>query len=396
MIKPLEYQIPAIEKHVHALKRYGSTLDASDTGTGKTYVSLFVAKALGYKPTVICPKAVIESWKSAAVGVGHALMEIKNYEKAIRHPMAPPEMLIFDEVHRCSGLDTKNSKLLMRAKQHRIPTLMLSATPAESPLKMKAIGYSLDLFHDPRRFWPWMLKHGVRNTPVGWKPGKPEHMLKIWREIEHRLVRIRKTEVEGFPTVQTYMRELESVKITPKRDDYIAIREAVEFGKVPQILDLMADREGSQIVFCSFRQTFHALAEKLKNPALIYGGQDEAERTEGLTEFQANKRKFAVVMIQAGGAGISLHDTHGDSPRTSYITLPDSAVNFRQALGRINRAGQKSFAENIILHTHGSFESRIAARLERKLTSIDFLNDGDLDCPELKLEHPIKKEETHV
>ena len=40
----------------------GFAKDGSDTGTGKTFVALHVAKVLGLEPFVLCPKAVVPSW----------------------------------------------------------------------------------------------------------------------------------------------------------------------------------------------------------------------------------------------------------------------------------------------------------------------------------------------
>ena len=46
-----------------ALRLYGSALDASDTGVGKTVIALEVAARLERVPFVMCPKAVIPSWQ---------------------------------------------------------------------------------------------------------------------------------------------------------------------------------------------------------------------------------------------------------------------------------------------------------------------------------------------
>ena len=43
-------------------------------------------------------------------------------------------------------------------------------------------------------------------------------------------------------------------------------------------------------------------------------------------------------MTQAGGTGLSLHDEHGNHPRMSLISPSFSAIDLRQALGRIHRA----------------------------------------------------------
>ena len=64
-----DYQIPGIQKLSQAICENGSALDMSDTGTGKTFKSLWIAQALGMEQVaVLCPKVVIpqldRDWES--------------------------------------------------------------------------------------------------------------------------------------------------------------------------------------------------------------------------------------------------------------------------------------------------------------------------------------------
>ena len=43
---------------IKSLHNYNIDIDASDTGTGKTYCALSIAKKLNLKPLIICPKSV--------------------------------------------------------------------------------------------------------------------------------------------------------------------------------------------------------------------------------------------------------------------------------------------------------------------------------------------------
>jgi superfamily II DNA or RNA helicase len=52
----LKYQIPHVNEMIRSLHIYNIAVDASDTGTGKTYCALSVAKMLNLKPLIICPK----------------------------------------------------------------------------------------------------------------------------------------------------------------------------------------------------------------------------------------------------------------------------------------------------------------------------------------------------
>lgn len=165
----------------HALATNGAALDASDTGTGKTFVACWLAREFKMVPLVICPKSVVASWRRAAEAVGVEI-EVVNYEKVrgIRQtclsryerrdecgkPFFGPftvrlsssewggeiectrgtrwqwasdyELVIFDEVHRCGGATSLNSKLLIAARRQAAHVLTLSATAADDPRQFKA------------------------------------------------------------------------------------------------------------------------------------------------------------------------------------------------------------------------------------------------------------------
>ena len=78
--KLLKYQVPHFFQLEEIFKVKNCVLDASDTGTGKTYVALALALSLGKKPLVICPKSVIPNWISVAKTLGVELFGIANYE----------------------------------------------------------------------------------------------------------------------------------------------------------------------------------------------------------------------------------------------------------------------------------------------------------------------------
>ena len=54
-----EFQVPNVGKLCAAILSNGAALDGSDTGAGKTYTAVGVARELGMKIAVVCPKAVI-------------------------------------------------------------------------------------------------------------------------------------------------------------------------------------------------------------------------------------------------------------------------------------------------------------------------------------------------
>ncbi len=117
-----------------------------------------------------------------------------------------------------------------------------------------------------------------------------------------------------------------------------------------------------------------------------------------IEQFQQNKKNIIIVMIQAGGVGISLHDIHGGHPRMSIISPPWSGQDLKQALGRIHRAGSKTPAIQKIVYVAKTYEEQMCQIIKTKLTNIDALNDGILDEVTIKLEEldKIKEEQNKL
>jgi superfamily II DNA or RNA helicase len=136
--------------------------------------------------------------------------------------------------------------------------------------------------------------------------------------------------------------------------------------------------EGNAVVaFFNFRQSLEAYQNLVSaESAEIIGDQKDEDRVRNIADFQANKVKICACMIQAGGVGLSLHDLQG-VPRISLIAPTYSAIDTKQALGRIHRAGALSASRQYLLFANGTVETQIARSLRRKLHNIETLSDGD-------------------
>ena len=77
----LKFQINHVKNLLACLRNKGVTLDASDTGTGKTYSALCLAKELGLIPIVICPKSIIPGWMKAMKHFKLDEYYVANYEQ---------------------------------------------------------------------------------------------------------------------------------------------------------------------------------------------------------------------------------------------------------------------------------------------------------------------------
>ncbi len=439
----LAYQLAPVSLHVAAIRNFGATVDASDTGTGKTYTALAVCRELGLSPLVLCPKAVIPSWKRAAAHLGVTLAGCVNYEMA--RTGNRPEIgtwqgkgkderfvfaqavgaLIFDEAHRAKGTDTANALMLRAAGDQKLPTLALSATLAHNPLEMRAIGHLIGL-STWSGFWRWALRNGCSKNPWG---GMDFNGSSLVLDTLHKAIfpahgaRVRVADLgDAFPETQIAaeafngngmaaqidaidqemhreLAELERRSSTDRTQGRAAAlvamlraRQRAEFVKVPLFVELAQDAiaEGRNVaIFVCFRETLDAIVQRLANGGIvaevIHGGQSgEAgalEREAGIARFQADASHAIVAMIQAGGVGVSLHDLNGNRPRSAFISPTWSAVELRQTLGRVWRAGGKTKSVQRIVFVADSVEEQVRRTVDAKLARLDTLNDGDCGKP---------------
>tara|TARA_R100001163_G_C5067406_1_gene206498 strand:- start:2358 stop:4718 length:2361 start_codon:yes stop_codon:yes gene_type:complete len=81
--KLLPFQINHVKNLYGCLLNKGVALDASDTGTGKTYSALCIAKELGLMPIIVCPKSIIPGWRRAGkhFGFNDDQIFVSNYEQ---------------------------------------------------------------------------------------------------------------------------------------------------------------------------------------------------------------------------------------------------------------------------------------------------------------------------
>lgn len=196
--KLLPYQVPHFLQLVETLKQNDCILDASDTGTGKTYVALALAKEVNREPFVICPKSVIPNWINVAKFFGIKLFGVSNYEmlkgckyfvpdkdnnfekvdcpymdkieteKAVHKGtkkildfvfhLPSNVLVIFDEAHRCKNYQTVTSRLLLSINKSLCKTLLLSATISDKIDCFKPFGVTFGFYDETKQFKMWLRK----------------------------------------------------------------------------------------------------------------------------------------------------------------------------------------------------------------------------------------------
>lgn len=427
MITLHDWQLPSRDRLV-AIFQSGSliALDGSSTGVGKTYVALDAVRTLGRKALVVCPKAVITSWNRVAAGMGcpEVLLDVINSEKLQRGAtqwfhdnqwhMPPGSMLIYDEVQRgMAGPDTKTTEIVARTKLVKLPVLAMSATLADSPLKLRALGYLLGLHSfNKASFYRWCFENGCRrNRWNGVDFPKTEKNIRVMHaiheKIKDRMTRITVDDAPGFPDCDTQaeLYDLDTVDterinelyrdLEVKRQkthsnpmvDILFARQHAELCKVKLLHQLVLDTldEGcSAVVFVNFRDTVKELKERLERQGHkvsviqgVAGEREQSAREKAILDFQSNQNHIALVTAAAGGSGLGLHDVHHARPRRAFITPSYKSDEVRQVLGRIWRSGGTKAIQTFVLAA-GTVEEKVYEAIVKKLRNMDALNDGDL------------------
>jgi hypothetical protein len=235
---PHPYQAASIKQLTKILSESGVAADASDTGTGKTLVAVEVEKVLDLPTLIVCPKPVIPGWERTAKSQG-AEFDVINYEMLrtgrtkYGYWKVPPGMrkprfffadgvrsVFFDEAHRCMTPDSKNASMMRAIRRQHLRGMAISATLADTPLEMDALGYILGLHDsdenptvnnpDPVCFWRWAQRHGCGKGVFssmefhGDEAQKKKEMAKINKLIfPDKGVRVRVSELgDQFPETQ--------------------------------------------------------------------------------------------------------------------------------------------------------------------------------------------------
>ena len=435
----------------HSLQTNGFALDLSATGTGKTYCAASVAKNDGSPLVLICPKSVLKTWTNILATYGVKPKLAINYELLARgktkwmkfvkqpdpcRPHVPgateklphfrlPKgcLVILDEGHRCKGLDTTNSQMLISLVVQKFKVLVASATAAVSPLDMKALGFLLQL-HSLHDFPDFCRLHGAKWVgkwgAMTFSPDDPAavkgmsnlhnyvfHVLKcasrMTREQFGNLFPESHIMPEAFDLgsneakIQKVYEDMdyELAKLEEHCANYrehvfavlMKARRQAEMLKVPLFCEKIEDMwdEGQSVaVFCNFTETIQAIFKRLSRLkkfankiAFVVGDQTAKQREADIAAFQANEKTVILCNIAAGGVAISLHDVLNVRPRAALVSPTWSAVSLAQSLGRVWRQGGSNSVQ-FIVYAAGCIEETICKRVKDKITMLEVLHDGEL------------------
>jgi hypothetical protein len=432
----LPYQPRAVQAVCAALVSYGAAADASDTGLGKTYVALAACRELKVSPGIVCKLAGIDTWKEVCAIFGIIPQFIVNWEHAkgsrfryVRRDQRPfsrgyeytwllPKntIIVFDEAHLANNPGTHNYNLHQAAKGR--PSISISATFADKSAKLRGITNLLGIFtHE--EFDVWLQARGYYESHENQFASISE--IDNMRELNRIIfpyygARLAYTDPDVkkyFPksVIQTMVVSLGDKKTNKQNQLYtemvkkanafrdagkqaeslvaaLRYRQSAELLKADVLVDLARDLiyQGKSVcIFVNFRETMAYIARSLHTRSLVFGNQERlgVSRSQVIRDFQSNKHQIAVLMMEAGGSSISLHDVHGGHQRVSLICPTYRPIELKQVLGRTYRANTRSVPIMKLVYASGTIERRVAETVNKKLDNINALNDGDLMEPDV-------------
>lgn len=442
-----DYQLESVD-HTESLIRSGlpGVIDGSDMGTGKTIVTVELLRRLDVPTVVVCPKVSVPAWEDWAARGGTDFAAI-GYDK-LRTGTTPfgkwefkrcwdpvkktfrmektrfvwgqsVSCAVFDEAHRCSAVDSQNALMLKAAREQGLTVVMVTATPAENPLQMRAIGYALGLHNWKDFYGGFIQKYGCYSgtfAPFQWT--KDEARQRVFLEKLHATiwpakgVRVRKSDprvsarfargvistdlvevdtdaaerLEGVAKAQWDL--VQHARLTGASEEHPMVKflrtmQELELLMVPSLVELVneAVEKGAVCpVFVNYSGTIDALLDKFPGAPVIDGRNSRpAYRQSCMEAFQRDEVPVLLLQAQAGSESISLHDLNGRHPRVGFSLPPLSARLFKQETGRIDRAGTLTEWMFRVLVAAGTQQEKVKKKLDLKVSNLDTLVDGDLN-----------------
>lgn len=455
-----DYQIPLVKAMIAGLQT-GNFMNASGCGAGKTYQALAACRHLGKRPVVVCRINAKPVWKEVAEYFGYQSHEITTINReSLRTGKTPlgawrdsqgagrkvrkfiwrlPEnsLLIMDEIHCDASMTSLQAKVLQSAVQQGLTILGLSATAADSPMKMKAIGQMLGL-HNGTDFFAWLYRNGCQKGDYGFEFnfGYGFRQLqdpKIQKEVEAkriqvmasihddlkrrgRMIRLSTSEIPGFPKTQIIpvpidfddarinriyadmQEELDSLKFRSEFKNIVhrlagdgkkehpaqieimmRARQRTELLKIPMLVERVQDKieEGQSVaVFLNFIDSIKAFAERIGTTCIFTGQVDVNVREDNRKRFQADKER-CIVLSDAGNESLSLHDLRGQYPRTALIMPTFWLESIIQKLGRVCRDGALTPSIQEIPFAVGTVEEEAYRSICQRKRQADAFNGDD-------------------
>jgi SNF2 family DNA or RNA helicase len=381
--KLMPYQTLHTFNMINAIKNNTVSIDASYTGTGKTYTTGASCAQLDLIPFVICPKSIVNVWKSVMKSFNVKPLTVVNYETIrglkyfdqngckvdcpyIRHkntnddgqtgdkksgsfiwdfsshPQRDRIIIIFDEAHRCKKSASLNGRLLLSCKNmiRPVKVLMLSATLCDRTDDFGIFGLMLGFYKKQNYGKSWLEsivredknKYGKNRTNTLHKYLFPEKGSKMSLEDLGEAFPINQISIESHTLDVSYIKkinrfydEIVNNKNTIQLGNIIALRQRIENVKVGILIDQLNnyyEQNKSVVVFVNFVSTYDLICCYLKEQKIDFAEINGKQETdERQIEIDRFQNNEVRVIISMIQAGGTSISLHDQSGRFPRVSL---------------------------------------------------------------------------
>lgn len=410
MIRKINYNLRNYQREdaeTMASKRF--FLNASELGTGKTATALTTTILVGSKKTlVICPASIklqwereIRRWVEPPVTIqivdnggediikpfgNTPLFIIINYDLIIKDKMLTKlkrvkwDVIICDESHRLKSLKAKRTKSVLSKKgliHHTKRMYLLTGTPVlNRPIEL----YPMLSVLAPELLQPYDTWHryvyqfcGAYEDRFGLHTNGATNLLDLRDRLENIMVRrladgnLPEITVQDIEVAHTEQVEAGWCLNIPSEPMATVRRETAE-AKMPMCISFIKDvleEVDKVVVFFFHREIGGRLTDALEkyNPLIVIGGMVSKDKQETVDLFNKKKHKVFLLQINCAEGINGLQDT---AHVGIFVEQEWSPSIVKQAVGRLNRSGQKHPVLIYNLVTQGGIEERIEKVLRKK------------------------------
>jgi SNF2 family DNA or RNA helicase len=294
------------------------------------------------------------------------------------------QCLIFDEMHRCSDINSLQSKICLELSKKADYVIGLSGTPVDKVLlELHAIHKVLDLGSTfGSNFWAFRNKYFEKET-FDWHviPDKKEQVLNLWsknslsfamreckdlpksqeipvlleptsefRKLEWRVIHQKPIDVSGFQ--DEFSRQVAGTKIKQLTDGFIYLgsekypHRLKENPKLEATLEMLECQQKT-LVFHQYVEVGEILEETFKKKKIPYvrflAGQSVDDRLKAEHAFQNDPHVLVAIVQTSGAEG---WDGYAASISIFWDIITSPRIK-KQCLGRMLRDGQEK--ETVVL-----------------------------------------------
>ena len=302
-------------------------------GFGKTITSIYGAKMLGLKPSIICPANVVLKFKETARLLNVDAQVISWNKITSEYKNLSKDLIILDECHKLKNCSKTRSACFVIAARKCKYLWMMSATPSKyrpSDLYMQIKlcgGHRLSL-NDYRYKFCGGYRIPNKLAVIEGTPTNIKEFKKMLDSVRIFIEDDRPKPEIIYKILGQYHEELpkDISKIAEYRHN-LGLFKVNKFLKITHTLD-------KGVIFAHHLDCIYKLKENLGCNCIV-GGMKAHIKSLVINEFLNNKdRKFLIVGITAGGEGIDI----GGVNNAYFVEFTYSGLEDKQAYMRLVRS----------------------------------------------------------